>query len=179
MRRLGIVAIGLALVVGILVGGIVNNLLGATAQGTSAAAVTGSGCYTNWNSADCAAGYTAVSTGEWTAVWAGTYNFYWPMTGSIVCASPKTEGGSGGAPFISQVTSGGGGQHTVNHEPCAICCATGPSVVGGSAELPAVAGSNGTSGMGGATYAVLAGAAAGMLAFAVLATLSVRKWRVR
>jgi hypothetical protein len=33
--------------------------------------------------------------------------------------------------------------------------------------------------MGGATYAVLAGAAAGVLAFAVLATLSVRRWRGR
>jgi hypothetical protein len=30
--------------------------------------------------------------------------------------------------------------------------------------------------MGSATYAVLAGAAAGVLAFAVLATLSVKRW---
>jgi hypothetical protein len=50
--------------------------------------------------------------------------------------------------------------------------------VGGFAELPAVA-ETGASGMGGATYAVLAGAAAGVLAFAVLATLAVRRWRVR
>ena len=54
---------------------------------------------------------------------------------------------------------------------------TGAGAVGGFAELPAVAGSSGTSGMGGPTYAVLAGAAAGVLAFAVLATLSVRRWR--
>jgi tartrate-resistant acid phosphatase type 5 len=50
--------------------------------------------------------------------------------------------------------------------------------VGGIAELPGVAGT-GTSGIGGATYAVLAGAAAGVLAFAVLATLCVKRWRVR
>jgi hypothetical protein len=53
-----------------------------------------------------------------------------------------------------------------------------PLAVGGIAELPDVAGT-GTSGMGGTTYAVLAGAAAGVLAFAVLATLSVKKRGVR
>ena len=58
-----------------------------------------------------------------------------------------------------------------------ICAPYAP--VGGIAELPAVAGPSGTSGMGSATYAVLAGAAAGVLAFAVLATLSVKRWRVR
>jgi Tol biopolymer transport system component len=49
--------------------------------------------------------------------------------------------------------------------------------VGGIAELPPLASAPGagTSGMGGATYAVLAGAAAGVLAFAALAALSVRK----
>jgi hypothetical protein len=52
------------------------------------------------------------------------------------------------------------------------------TAVGGIAELPAVAGT-GAPGMGGATYAVMAGAAAGVLAFAVLASLSVRRWRVR
>ena len=46
--------------------------------------------------------------------------------------------------------------------------------VGGFAQLPAVAGSN-----GGATYAVLAGAAAGVLALAVLATLTVKRSRVK
>ena len=54
-----------------------------------------------------------------------------------------------------------------------------PDSVGGIAELPAVAGTGGGSGMGGATYAVLAGAAAGVLAFAVLAGLSVKRRRVR
>jgi hypothetical protein len=54
-----------------------------------------------------------------------------------------------------------------------------PTAVGGIAELPTVAGPTGTSGGGGATYAVLASAAAGVLAFAVLAALWVRRWRVR
>jgi hypothetical protein len=43
----------------------------------------------------------------------------------------------------------------------------------------ALAASAGTSGMGGTTYAVLAGAAAGVLAFAVLATLSVKRRGVK
>jgi hypothetical protein len=50
--------------------------------------------------------------------------------------------------------------------------------VGGFAELPAVVGTGG-SGMGSATYALMAGPAAGLLSFAVLATLSVSRWRVR
>ena len=54
-----------------------------------------------------------------------------------------------------------------------------PYAVGGIGELPALAGPAGTSGMGGATYAVLAGAAAGVLAFAVLATLAVKRRGVR
>jgi len=54
-----------------------------------------------------------------------------------------------------------------------------PSPVGGIAELPALAGPPGGSGGGSATYAVLAGAAAGVLAFAVLATLSVKRRGVR
>jgi len=53
------------------------------------------------------------------------------------------------------------------------------AAVGGIAELPALAGPTGASGTGGTTYAVLAGAAAGVLAFAVLATLSVKRRRVR
>jgi len=55
-------------------------------------------------------------------------------------------------------------------------CTTSPSyAVGGFAELPPLAGPAGGSGMGGTTYAVLAGAAAGVLAFAVLATLAVKR----
>jgi imidazolonepropionase-like amidohydrolase len=58
----------------------------------------------------------------------------------------------------------------------------GPPVgppVGGFAELPALAGPPGGSGVSGTTYAVLAGAAAGVLAFAVLATLSVKRRGVK
>ena len=48
-------------------------------------------------------------------------------------------------------------------------------------KTPALASGPGaaTTGMGSASYAVLAGAAAGVLAFAVLATLSVKRLRVR
>jgi len=62
----------------------------------------------------------------------------------------------------------------------------GVSPVGGVAELPPLdgmtlesSGTSGTGSMGGATYAVLAGAAAGVLAFAVLATLAVKRRGVR
>jgi len=172
MRRLGIVTVGVALVVGIVVGSIVGNLFGATAQRTSAAAATGSGCYTNWNDSTCAAGWTPVSVGEWHAMIMGESSHF---ASAVVCASHKEEIEST-TPFNS--TTAFGWVHPVSHEPCAICCATGPSVVGGFAEFPAVAGTDG-SGMGGATYAVLAGAAAGVLAFAVLATLTVKRRGVR
>ena len=175
MRRLGIVVVGLALVVGIVVGVIVGNLFGASAPRTSAAAVTGSGCYTNWNSADCAPGWTAVSVGEWTAVTASYATS--GVSGSILCASPKADEETLSHTFVSN--SANQRFHIVSHEPCAICCGTATYAVGGFAELPALAGPAGTSGMGGTTYAVLAGAAAGVLAFAVLATLSVKRWRVR
>jgi len=180
MKRLAIAAVGLALVVGIVVGGMVNNLFGASAPRTSAASASGTGCYTNWNSADCAAGYTPVSTGEWTGVWVNASGV--PGTGTLICAAPKTvdypEYNMG---FVSWNKGGEFGLHVVSDEPCAICCGTATYAVGGFAELPALAGApgTGTSGMGGATYAVLAGAAAGVLAFAVLATLSVKRWRVR
>jgi hypothetical protein len=42
-------------------------------------------------------------------------------------------------------------------------------------ELPDLAGHAGGSDMGSATYAILAGAAAGVLVFAVLVTLTVKK----
>jgi len=174
MKQLGIVAVGLALVVGIVVGGVVGNLFGATAQRTSAAAATGTGCYTNWNSADCAAGWTAVSTGVWTAV------SLVPTMGWLECVQQlATNVTNGDLSLVADQYSGNLERTDVQNLPCAICCATGPSVVGGFAELPALAGPTGTSGMGSTTYAVLAGAAAGVLAFAVLATLSVKRWRVR
>jgi len=51
--------------------------------------------------------------------------------------------------------------------------------VGGFGEFPPLAGPAGTSGRGSATYAVLAGAAAGVVAFAVVATLSVKRRGVK
>jgi hypothetical protein len=95
-----------------------------------------------------------------------------------------------GVPTASIMTSGrfrylqprvSNNSHTIGTDVTAwIWCATSPSyAVGGIAELPALAGPAGGSGMGRATYAVLAGAAAGVLAFAVLATLSVKRWGVR
>ena len=180
MRRLGIVAVGLALVVGIVVGSIVGNLFGAIAPRTSAAAVTGSGCYTNWNDDTCAPGFTPVSTGMWTAVVIYDSSGPPPHSGAtMICAAAKSLFAGGQNTAWSDTTPADDGRHYVDSEPCAICCGTGPSVVGGFAELPALAGPAGTSGMGGATYAVLAGAAAGVLAFAVLATLSVKKRGVR
>jgi hypothetical protein len=173
MRRLGIVAVGLALVVGIVVGSIVGNLFGASAQHTSAAAVTGTGCYTNWNSADCAPGWTAVSTGVWTVVFSDAQNNL-----VLICAQAKPEDGMVGTTPRSDTNFEPPFGHVIDDEPCAICCGTASYAVGGFAEFPALAGTGG-SGMGGATYAVLAGAAAGVLAFAVLATLSVKKWGVR
>lgn len=77
----------------------------------------GGSCYTNWNDSTCAPGWTAVSTGEWTSMLA-----YLPaaiFAGTVVCASPKAEGATGSG-FNS--TTASGYLHTVNHEPCAICC---------------------------------------------------------
>lgn len=178
MKALMLAAVGLALVMGIIVGGIVGDLFGASAQPTSAAAATGGACYTNWNSADCAAGYTAVETGVWTGVGWG----YGPNPGhELVCATKRTpehdldwsfNADTDGADSAS-TTSGS----VVSDWPCAICCATGPSVVGGIAEPPAAASvpGAGTSGIGSGTYAVLAGAAAGVLSFLVLTTLYARR----
>jgi hypothetical protein len=178
MKRLIIAAVGLALVVGMVVGAIVGNLFGASAQRTSAAAVTGSGCYTNWNSADCTPGWTAVSTGVWTLVGSAEMN----QLTALICAQAKPEDSIFGEfyPYSDSTNFRVHDEalgHVIDHEPCAICCASGSFAVGGIAELPALAGAPGTgaSGMGGATYAVLAGAAAGVLAFAVLAALSVKR----
>jgi hypothetical protein len=82
----------------------------------------------------------------------------------ITCQSPRTKG-------TVVMTAAGATAHGIRP-------AENAAAVGGIAELPAVAGT-GTSGMGGATYAVLAAAAVGVLAFAVLATLAVKKWGTR
>jgi len=107
----------------------------------------------------------------------------------VTLATPRTENNVDAVPTASMTLPGhyrylqprvnnnvGGGGPSIDVTAW-IWCATSPSyAVGGFAEYPAVAGTSG-SGMGGATYAVLAGTAAGVLAFAVLATLTVRRWR--
>ncbi len=129
----------------------------------------GSGCYTNWNSADCAPGWTAVSVGEWTQI-------VMSSGAAFICAAPKEATSADNHPFASSTDSLN--RHFVLHEPCAICCgadaAGSPSVVGGIAEHPAVV-AMGTSGTGSSTYAVLVGAAAGVLAFAVLGILTAKR----
>jgi hypothetical protein len=65
MKRFMVPAVGLALVVGFIIGGIVINPF----DGTASAAPPDKGggvCYTNWNDDTCAPGWTAVSTGLWT-----------------------------------------------------------------------------------------------------------------
>jgi hypothetical protein len=173
MKRLIIIAVGLALVVGIVVGGIGGNPFGGTAQRTSAAGETGGGCYTNWSNNTCAAGYTAVQTGVWVVV--GLENSQ-GLAGPV-CANPTswTWNASYKLNAIGDFWRVSPYSHNINAEPCAICCATGASVVGGVAESPAVAGPMDTSGMGRATYAVLVGATAGVLAFAVLGTLAAKR----
>jgi len=197
MKRLIITAVGLALVGGIIIGGVVGNLWAPIAHaqtatptvtatpGTPTATPTprpvlGSGCYTNWNSASCATGWTAVSVGEWTAVFAMNTN-----TGggpaAMVCAAPKAENSSFGLVYFLSDTEHNNQEtnqvHLVNHDPCAICCgaaaAGSPSVIGGIAEPPDLAAATGTgaSGMGSGTYAVLVGG----LAFAVMGILAVKR----
>jgi Zn-dependent M28 family amino/carboxypeptidase len=73
---------------------------------------------------------------------------------------------------------GGGAPPAEDAARGADVCGSSPAV-GGIAELPAVAGPTGTSGMGGAMYAVLVGVAVGVLAFAALATLSIKRRGVR
>jgi hypothetical protein len=229
MRRLGIVAIGLALMVGIVVGGMVGNPFGASSQRTSAAGAAASvtqqaeitlmadyltsleaaagGEYAGgsiasaaidtstfpvgtsftfnvtgmevYNNTHCFRLARAIAWGSWEAV-----------AGSEVCASGPSANQyfalhsgpltlpSGENIYVFQWKHVSGTGSVALGKVHVLAQWTEPYAVGGFAELPAVAGT-GTSGMGGATYAVLAGAAAGVLAFAVLATLSIRRGRGR
>lgn len=141
-----------------------------SATASPAAASTGGACYTNWNANTCAAGYTAVSTGEWTHQigYIGGYL----ASGGVVCASPKTEGPSGSYAFASSTDSGYG--HIVSHEPCATCCAVTASAVGGIANLPPMAGIDGSSGYNYAIAALLAFVA--VVAFAAGGWYARRRW---
>jgi len=141
------------LVVAALIGGLTLFVAGffiaaemRSAVASPVAATTGGGCYTNWNANTCAAGYTAVETGEWTTVVAylgGDMYGYPPGGDAFICASPKLEGESHSYAIVSDADSGGS-SHKVSHEPCAICCASGGAAVGGIGELPPMAGIGGS-----------------------------------
>lgn len=193
MKRLIIAAAGLALVGGIIIGGMVANRwapIGHAQQPTPTPPVTvtatpatptvtpvpiGSGCYTNWNSATCATGWTAVATGEWTVIVAEAPSG--PPTGAgVICAVPKVENDLGlHVQEHSDTDSGLAGSHAIQHEPCAICCgavAGSPSVIGGVAEAPDLAA--GAGGMGGGGYTLI-GALGGVLAITVAGTMAAKR----
>jgi len=230
MKRVAIVAVGLALVVGIVLGGI-SKSLGASAHTTCTSGAAnaiwteGNGhCYMRFDTfehfyearRDCEnrGGYLATLTSaeEDAFVWANVGSDAQPwfgfsdafiegqwqwITGEVAVVDqdtvytnwgpdePNDGDGSGedGATYSAILVDGTWNDLALWSVHPYICeVETTPSyAVGGFAEYPALAGApgTGTSGMGGTTYAVLAGAAAGVLAFAVLATLSVKRWRVR
>jgi len=205
MRRLGIVSVGLALVVGIVVGGMVGNPFDGKASASTAAV-----------------GGRLISLGTQTGVPGNEGTAVFPLVDvsdcyqmRVMASAPQTTGigfypefntspdgikairAYGVSAIIGDAQSVVDGYATTsgtiqtpqryvglllaNHDASPtditawIWCVTSPTyAVGGFGEVPALAGTGG-SGMGGATYAVLAGAAAGVLAFAVLATLSVKR----
>jgi hypothetical protein len=202
MKRLAIAATGLALVVGILVGVIVGNSFGRSAP-ASAAGVGGrlinlgtiqipphtNGEYSLVDVRDCASLYgmfqaaEALSDGGLGTAWFNTSPDGTTRVGAynVTAASPDLDGHSTlstwstpPAPYIQPLVFNNSQTMTANVTGW-LWCATSPSyAVGGIAELPALAGTGG-SGVGGATYAVIAGAAAGVLAFVALATLSAKR----
>jgi hypothetical protein len=79
---------------------------------------SGGGCYTNWNADTCASGWTAVETGLWTVIQGeGGY-------GGIICAAEKLADADTVRYPQAQVRAPvtGPDVHTINLEPCAICC---------------------------------------------------------
>jgi len=207
MRRLGIVAVGLALLVGIVVGGVVGNPFGRSASASTAAVggriielgtiqvpPQGDAEYSMVDVRDCAYLYAMFRASDYLSdggIVLSTFRTSpdgsTPVGAAAVSAVPVGYPGHSTAsagfeaqpPYVQPVVQNG--SHTITTDITGwLWCATSPSyAVGGIAELPALAGPAGTSGMGSATYAVLAGAAAGVLAFAVLATLSVKKRGVK
>jgi len=200
MRRVAIAAVGLALVMGIIVGGMVGNPFGRSAPASAAGVggrlislgtltavpTTAVVDYPIVDVQDCAE-ITAMGQGSTDGVfgWAPWYispdgtrsigGSVWtnPVQASVDGLMTASATVMGRYEYI-QPRVQNGVEH-VQDITLWLWCATSPSyAVGGIAELPALAGAGG-SGMGGTTYAVLAGAAAGVLAFAVLATLAVKK----
>jgi len=151
-----------------------------SATASPAAAVTGSGCYTNWNGNTCASGYTAVETGEWTGAlfWTEHPSREEAMAGGSVICADKVEGAAGlSFGFIADMAnlwSVENEVHSVNHEPCATCCAITTTAVGGTAELPPIAGIAGSPTYNYAVAAVLAFVA--VVAFAAGGWYARRRW---
>jgi hypothetical protein len=206
MRRLGIVAVGFALVVGILVGSLLGNPFDGKASASTAAVggrlislgtLTWDPSVSAWTSpmvdvSDCLSMKLMARAPQ-----SETSDLHadWFLTSPEGAARIPIGFGEYALQDISNIPIDGFhtyigavlwvplpyAQFFLTADPGAtvtawVWCATSSEAyaVGGFAELPALAGTGG-SGMGGATYAVLAGAAAGVLAFAVLATLSVKR----
>jgi hypothetical protein len=207
MKRLIIAAAGLALVLGIIVGGIGGNPFDGAAS-ASTAAVSGrlislgtqtgvpgneglavfplvdvSDCYQMRVMASAPQTTTGIGfAADFNTSPDGTKAIRAYVVSGIIGDAQSVVDGYSTTSGIIQTPQRYVGLLVANHDPSPtditawIWCVTSPTyAVGGIAELPALAGPAGTSGMGGATYAVLAGAAAGVLAFAVLATLRVRR----
>jgi hypothetical protein len=204
MKRLIIAAVGLALVVGIVVGGMVANPFGRSAPASAAGvggriislgtltAVPTSAVvdYPMVDVQDCAE-ITVMAQGSTDGIFGWAPWYISPdgtkrITGSVWTNS--VQGNVDGLLTASATVEGRyeyiqprvqNGVVDVQDITLWLWCATSPSyAVGGIAELPPLASVPGGSGVSGTTYAVLAGAAAGVLAFAVLATLSVKRRRV-
>jgi len=142
------------------------------------AATTGGGCYTNWNADTCAAGYTAVETGEWTGAlfWTEHPMRVEAMTGgSVICADKAEDAAGLSFGFIADTAnlwSTENEVHSVSHEPCAICCASGGAAVGGIGELPNVAGTGDPL----PRNQIIIGAVTAMLAFGAGGWYARKRW---
>jgi hypothetical protein len=134
-----------------------------SAAASPAAAVTASGCYTNWNADTCSTGYTAVETGLWTPISQGG-------TGTgIICAAEKSQNST--AQTFDASTRNGPTSHRIHLEPCAVCCAVVTLSVGGIGELSTMAGMGGSPGY---NYAV-----AGVLALVAVTAFAAGGWYAR
>jgi len=144
-----------------------------SADASPAAAVTGSGCYTNWNGNTCSAGYAAVETGVWTTLYGGGSPE--GMVGAI-CAAEKGQDTAPVPNVLAKTRFGdpSSSGHIVNLEPCATCCAVVTSAVGGIGELPPLAGVGGSPGQNYAIAAVLAFVA--VVGFAAGGWYARRRW---
>ena len=133
-----------------------------SAVASPAAAATGSGCYTNWNANTCSAGYTAVETGVWTSA-----------MGHLICATklPLNQDGGSLSALASDTDYSDNWRTNLQDEPCATCCAVSTSAVGGIADLPPMAGIDGSPAH---NYAI-----AVVLAFVAVAAFAAGGWYAR